>query len=283
MRVLITGAGGMLARDLIPVLSGRGHETLAPNESELDITDLHTVSTIVESLKPELIINCAAYTRVDDAEVEEVKALQVNGHGVENLCMACRSGNIPLLHFSTDYVFDGTKPTPYSIHDKPNPINAYGRSKLTGEKHILKLMDKFYIIRTSWLFGLHGNNFVETMLSLAKSQKSINVVNDQRGCPTWTVHLSQAIAELIETGRYGIYHITNSGSVTWYEFAREIFRLSGIHMNVIPVTSDRFPRPAKRPHNSVLDPYPLYDVLKRNMPSWQGALAGYLKLRNLKE
>jgi dTDP-4-dehydrorhamnose reductase len=246
---------------------------------ELDITDTHAVSTLVESISPELIINCAAYTRVDDAEVEEAKALQVNGNGVRNLCTACLSMNIHLLHFSTDYVFDGTKPTPYTIHDKPNPINAYGRSKLAGEKHILKLLDQFYIVRTSWLFGLHGNNFIETMLGLAKSKKSINVVNDQSGCPTWTVHLSEAIADLIATKRYGSYNITNSGSVTWYDFAREIFRLSGIDIKVTPVTSGRFPRPARRPANSVLDPNPLPDVLKREMPTWQQALKEYLQLR----
>jgi dTDP-4-dehydrorhamnose reductase len=281
MKVLVTGAGGMLARDLIPVLSGRGHETLPLTEMELDITDTHAVSTIVESIRPELIINCAAYTRVDDAETEKTKALQVNGDGVRNLCLACRSMDIPLLHFSTDYVFDGTKTTPYTIHDKPNPINAYGRSKLAGEKHILKLLNKFYIVRTSWLFGSHGTNFVETMLGTAKSKKSINVVNDQRGCPTWTVHLSQAVADLIATKRCGLYNITNSGAVTWYDYAGEIFRLSGIDMKVTPVTSDRFPRPARRPANSVLDPAPLPEVLNREMPSWQEALGEYLKLRGI--
>jgi dTDP-4-dehydrorhamnose reductase len=281
MKVLVTGAGGMLAEDLIPILSGRGHETLAPAESELDITNFNIVSAIVENINPELIINCAAYTRVDDAEEEESKALRVNGDGVRNLCMVCRAGNIPLIHFSTDYVFDGTKPTPYTIHDKPKPVNAYGRSKLAGEKHILKLMDEFYLIRTSWLFGLHGKNFVETMLDLAKSKKSIKVVNDQRGCPTWTIHLSEAVADLIATKRYGIYHITNSGSVTWYDYAREIFRLSGANIDVIPVKSEEFPRLAKRPHNSILDSYPLPEVLKRNMPLWQEALTEYLELRNL--
>ena len=279
MKVLVTGAGGMLARDLIPVLSGRGHETLALTESELDITDLHAVRNDLASISPDLIINCAAYTRVDDAEVEKTKAFQVNGDGVQNLCLACRSGNIPMLHFSTDYVFDGTKPTPYSIDDAPNPINAYGRSKVAGEKHIRKLLKKFYIVRTSWLFGLHGVNFVETMLDIAKRQKSVSVVNDQSGCPTWTVHLSQAVAELIETERYGMYHVTNYGSATWYEFAGEIFRLSGSDINVIPVTSEEFPRLAKRPHNGILDLHPLPDMLKRNMPSWQEALGEYLKLR----
>ena len=279
MKVPVTGSGGMLARNLIPILSGRGYETLAPAESELDITDQNTISATVENIRPELIINCAAYTRVDDAEKEEPKALQINGDGVRNLCMTCRAMDIPLVHFSTDYVFDGTKTTPYTIDDLPNPVSAYGRTKLAGEEHILKLLDKFYLIRTSWLFGLHGPNFIETMMGLAKSKKSLDVVNDQRGCPTWSVHVSQAVADLIETGRYGTYHITNSGVTTWYDFAVEIFRQSGIDMKVTPVTSDRFPRPAKRPANSALDPAPLPEVLKRDMPSWQESLGEYLKLR----
>ena len=279
MRVLVTGSGGMLARDLIPLLSSRGHETLAPAERELDITDSERVNGTIARIRPEIVINCAAYTKVDDAEAHEAEATRINGDGVRNLCLACKTADIPLVHFSTDYVFNGRKAAPYTIGDTPGPVSAYGRSKLAGEEHMRKLLKKYYLVRTSWLFGLHGPNFIETMLKLAESRKSVDVVNDQKGCLTWTVHLSQAVAELINTERYGIYHITNSGVTTWYDFAVEIFRLAGIDMKVIPVRTDQFPRPARRPANSVLDPAPLPEVLGREMPPWQEALAEYLKLR----
>ena len=280
MKVLVTGAGGMLAEDLITCLSERGYEIVALPRSELDITDLGAIRAAANKSEPELMINCAAYTKVDKAEKEETRALMVNGFGVQNLCLLCQERDIPLVHFSTDYVFDGTKESPYTIHDEPNPISAYGRSKLLGEKYILWLLSKFYLIRTSWLFGLSAKNFIETMLELGQREKQISVVNDQRGCPTWTYHLAQAVIDLIETERYGIYHITNSEPTTWFEFAREIFRLSGRDIEVLPVTSDQFPRPARRPQNSVLDPFPLIEVLGREMPSWREALEEYLERRN---
>lgn len=280
MKVLVTGAGGMLAEDLITCLSERGYEIVALPRNELDITDLGAIRAAVNNFEPELMINCAAYTKVDKAEKEKKRALTVNGFGVQNLCLLCQERDIPLAHFSTDYVFDGTKESPYTIYDEPNPISAYGRSKLLGEKYILWLLSKFYLIRTSWLFGLYGKNFIETMLELGQREKQISVVNDQRGCPTWTYHLAQAVVDLIETERYGIYHITNSEPTTWFEFAREIFLLSGRDIEVLPVTSDQFPRPARRPQNSVLDPFPLPEVLVREMPSWREALKEYLQRRN---
>jgi len=280
MKVLVTGAGGMLAEDLVPCLLERGHETVALVHDELDVTDLEIIGAAVSNLGPELVINCAAYTKVDEAETEDYRALMVNGFGVHNLCLICQERDIPLVHFSTDYVFDGTKASPYTIYDAPNPINAYGRSKLLGEKYILWLLSRFYLVRTSWLFGLHGKNFVETMLEFGQGQKHASVINDQRGCPTWTHHLAQAVVTLIETGRYGVYHITNSEPTTWFDFAREIFRLSDVDIEVWPTSSDKLPRPAKRPQNSVLDPFPLPEVLGRQMPSWREALKEYLGLRN---
>ena len=282
MKVLLAGSAGMLAKDLIPLLSNRGHEVLAPPEDKLDITNLKVVKDTVDKLAPELIINCAAYTNVDGAEKQEHQALMVNGLGVQNLCLVCQEHDIPLVHFSTDYVFDGTKPSPYTIYDQTNPINAYGRSKLLGEKYILWLLGKFYLIRTSWLFGLQGKNFIETMLELGQKQKQVSVVTDQRGCPTWTRHLAEATISLMETGRYGIYHVTNSEPTTWFDFTKEIFRLSGINTAVTPVTSEQFPRPAKRPANSVLDHSPLKEVIERDMPSWKEALREYLAQRTEK-
>ena len=280
MKVLVTGCAGMLAKDLIPCFSQRGHETLAPPEDELDITDLAAIRSVVDRYQPELMINCAAYTKVDEAEREEHQALLVNGFAVQNVCLVCQENDIPLVHFSTDYIFDGAKESPYTIYDEPNPVSAYGRSKLLGEKYVLWLLGKFYLIRTSWLFGHYGRNFIETMLELGEREKQISVVKDQTGCPTLTYHLAEAVADLIETERYGIYHITNSEPTTWFDFAREVFRLSGSDTEILPATSDQFPRPAKRPQNSVLDPFPLHEVLGREMPSWREALREYLERRN---
>ena len=282
MKALVTGSAGMLARDLIPCLSKKGYEVLAPPEDKLDITDRKAIQATAHSFKPEIIINCAAYTKVDEAEKEEHQAVIVNGLSVQNLCILCQEYDIPLVHFSTDYVFDGMKAEPYTIYDETNPINAYGRSKLLGEKYMLWLLSKFYLIRTSWLFGLHGKNFIETMLELGQSRKQVSVVTDQKGCPTWTRHLAEATTDLIATGRYGIYHVTNSEPTTWFDFTREIFRLSGMNTEVLPVTSDQFPRPARRPKNSVLDPFPLKEVWGREMPSWKEALKEYLSQRKEK-
>jgi dTDP-4-dehydrorhamnose reductase len=280
MRVLVTGAAGMLARDLVPCLQKRGHETLAPPENDLDITRVDAITRWASSFNPEMIINCAAYTKVDQAEREEPLAMLINGTAAQNLCLVCQEADIPLVHFSTDYVFDGTKVEPYTIYDQPNPINAYGRTKLVGENYVLWLLNRFYLVRTSWLFGIHGPNFIETMLNLAQKQKQISVVNDQKGCPTWTQHLSEAVVSLIESGRYGVYNATNSGPTTWFEYAREIFRLAETGTEVLPITSDQFPTAATRPKNSVLDPFPLPEAIGREMPSWQEALRQYLNQRN---
>jgi len=255
---------------------------IAPPESGLDITNLVTVMTALDDIRPEIIINCAAYTDVDGAEKEERKACLINGLAVQNLCLACQVPDIPLVHFSTDYVFDGEKQGAYSIFDHTNPINAYGRSKLLGEKYVIWLLRKFYLVRTSWLFGLHGRNFVDTMLGLGRKQKQVSVVNDQRGCPTWTQHLAGAVAGLIETGRYGVYNVTNSGPATWYDFAVEIFRQAGMDMEVRPVTTGEYPTPARRPANSVLDPFPANEVLGTSMPSWELALEECLSIKKEK-
>ncbi len=281
MKALITGAGGMLANDLVPILSERGYEVLALPHDKLDKTDLGAIRATADGFQPELIVNCAAYNKVDDAENEEQQALMVNSFGVQNLCLVCQEIDIPLVHFSTDYVFDGTKEGPYTIYDEPNPLGTYGRSKLLGEKYVLWLLSKFYLIRTTWLFGTYGRNFIDNMLEIGQRQKKISVVNDQRGCPTWTRHLAEAVVDLLETGRYGVYHITNSEPTTWFEFAREIFRLTGMDVELVPVTSDQFPTPAKRPLNSVLDPFPLPHLLGREMPSWREGLREHLKQKGV--
>ena len=279
MRVLVTGSGGMLAQDLIPRLRERGHEVVSPPESELDITDGGAIAGQVSSAAPDLLVNCAAYNYVDLAETRAAQANLINGHAVRELCLACRERDIPIVHFSTDYVFDGTKGRPYAVHDAANPINAYGRSKALGERFVVDLMSDYYLIRTSWLFGLHGKNFVETMLAKARSEGGLAVVDSEVGCPTWTAHLADAVVDLIETGRGGVYHAVNSGSTTWHGFAAEILRLSGIEVPLRRTSAEALGRAARRPSYSVLDPAPLPDVLGRCMPSWQEALREYLELR----
>jgi dTDP-4-dehydrorhamnose reductase len=279
MRVLVTGSAGMLANDLVTVLTARGYEVIAPSEDVLDITNLEAVRSVTDSCEPDIVANCAAFTRVDEAESEEYQALIVNGFAVQNLCLVCQETGIPLVHFSTDYIFDGTKERPYTIYDQPNPLGAYGRTKLLGEKYVLWLLDKFYLVRTTWMFGTYGKNFIDTMLEIAQKQQKISVVNDQRGCPTWTRQLAEAVADLIATGRYGVYHITSSEPTTWFNFAREIFHLAGLDIELVPVSSDQFPTPARRPLNSVLDPFPLPQVLGREMPSWRVGLKEHLKQR----
>jgi len=254
VKILVTGGNGMLAQDLIPVLKER-HDVIPLAKEDLDITSRDSVYTVLKNSTPDLVVNCAAYTRVDKAEEEREQAFLVNGIGVQNLAIACADAKIPLCHISTDYVFDGENDNPYTPFDNTNPINVYGKSKLAGEKYIQWILDKFYIIRTSWLYSIRGNNFVLTILRLSKERPVIRIVNDQIGAPTSTMQLSEGIRKLIESGAYGIYHLTDEtdGGISWFDFAKEIVRVSGLKTEVIPVTTDEFPRPAKRPKYSVLD------------------------------
>ncbi|KAF0143603.1 MAG: dTDP-4-dehydrorhamnose reductase [Nitrospirae bacterium] len=256
MKILITGSKGMLAQDLIPLLK-EGHEVMPFSRQEMDITQKDVVLKNMKSAAPEIVINCAAYANVDKAEAagERDRVFMANAIGVQNLAMACAETNIPLCHISTDYVFDGRKGRPYTPFDNTNPLSVYGESKLAGEKYIQWILDKFYIVRTSGLYGRGGNNFVSTILKLAREHSVIKVVTDQIGSPTSTVSLSAGIKKLIESGKFGIYHIADdSGNgISWFDYAREIISTAGIKAEIIPVTSDEFPRPARRPAYSVLD------------------------------
>ncbi len=277
MKVLVTGAKGMLAHDLIPLLR-KTHKVVAFSREDLDITEKASVFRRIKKEAPGIVINCAAYTKVDKAEEEREKAFLANGLGVQNLAMICHNMNIPLCHISTDYVFDGRKDGPYTPFDATNPVNTYGESKLAGERYIQWLMNSFYIIRTSWLYGRGGSNFVSTIASLAKQQKEIKVVKDQKGSPTSTVSLSLAILDLIGSGAFGIYHFTDEteGGISWFDFAKEIIRLSGYKTRVIPIAADQLPRRAKRPVNSVLDTAVFSMVTGRKSPDWKEALREYL-------
>ncbi|WP_407461663.1 dTDP-4-dehydrorhamnose reductase [Methanobrevibacter sp.] len=278
MKILITGAYGMLGSDLREVL--KNQELIVTGSKDLDITDEEKVVEFVCENSPELVINAAAYTAVDDCETHYDDAYAVNALGPKNLAIACNKLDIPLVHISTDYVFDGTKRTPLIEADKLGPQSAYGKTKLAGEEFIQENTDKYFILRTAWLYGLHGNNFVKTMLDLAENHDEITVVDDQVGSPTYSFDLAVAITNLLFSDKYGIYHVTNEGECSWYEFAKLIFELSNIDVKVVPVTTEEFPRPAPRPHYSVLNNKKWNSSGFVPMRTYQEALSEYLSLYN---
>lgn len=251
MKILITGSNGMLGHDLASALEG--HELILTTSKTLDITDKDSVLEFICNAKPDVVINSAAYTDVDGCEENPDLAYAVNGDGVRNLALACHEVDCPLVHISTDYVFDGRATEPIAEDGEIGPISVYGKSKLEGEKAIQEILDKYFIIRTAWLYGINGKNFPRTMLELAESHSEITVVYDEVGTPTYTPDLAYGISKLIETDHYGIYHLTNSGSCSWCEFARYIFDVADKEVEVIPVTASEFARPAPRPSYSVLE------------------------------
>ncbi len=254
-------------------------ELLATDIEDLDITNPVLVEKKIQQFQPDLIINCAAYTKVDDSETNKELAFSVNGAGPANLARAAAQIGAQLVHFSTDYIFDGTKGTPYTEEDKPHPLNVYGASKLEGERHIRKNVNNHLIIRTQWLYGEGGPNFVKTILELAKDRESIKVVDDQRGSPTWTEDLSDASIELIKHHCAGTFHVVNSGECSWYGFACQIIKETGHKTKVIPCASTEFPRPARRPAYSVLSTEKAKVLLGRPIPAWPIAIGSFLKER----
>jgi dTDP-4-dehydrorhamnose reductase len=245
----------MLGRDLVAALQTAGEEVLGRTHRELDITDEAAVRAALHDCRPDVVVNCAAWTAVDDAEAHENEALGVNGNGAAHLAAACAAGPVRLVHMSTDYVFGGDASRPYAEHDPVGPRTAYGRTKLAGEQAVLRLLPRSgYVVRTAWLYGAHGPNFVSTMIRLERERPAVDVVNDQRGQPTWTADVAAQIIALPRSpAAAGIYHATSSGEATWFDLAREVFRLVGADpARVRPTTSSAFPRPAPRPGYSVL-------------------------------
>jgi dTDP-4-dehydrorhamnose reductase len=254
-RWLVTGAAGMLGRDLISVLHAQGEEVTGLSRADLDITDEAAVREAVAEHLPTVVVNCAAWTAVDAAETHEAQAFAVNGCGAANLAAACRAAGVRLMHVSTDYVFDGDSAKPWAEDDLPGPRSAYGRTKLAGEQAVLnQLPGAGYVVRTAWLYGEYGPNFVRTMIRLEASQPTVDVVTDQHGQPTWTHDVACQLAALEGAGaRSGIYHATSSGETSWFGLAQEVFRLIGADPNrVQPTTSSQYRRPASRPTYSVL-------------------------------
>jgi dTDP-4-dehydrorhamnose reductase len=277
MKVLIIGSEGILGHDLVDTLS-KENEISTTTIWTLDITDIDKTIKTVKEINPDVVIHAAAFTDVNGSESKEDLAYKVNTIGTRNVAVACREADSALVYICTDYVFDGTKGSSYYEYDQTNPLSVYGKTKYLGEVYIRDILNKFYIVRTAWLYGFHGPNFVTTMLNLAKTKDSISVVNDQIGSPTYTLDLAKAIAELIKKPAYGIYHITNSGSCSWYEYAKEIFKIAGIAIDLKPVSTEEYPQPAPRPKYSVLENYNWKMEGFKEIRNYKEALKDYMKL-----
>jgi len=269
--VLLTGAGGQLGLELAELLPRHGHEVAALGHKDLDVSEARAVAFSLEEHGPDLVINAAAYTNVDGCETESEFAYRVNALGPRNLAVHCEKVGCELLHVSTNYVFDGEAERPYEPFDAANPISAYGRTKLAGEEYVKHLCSRWYLVRSAGIYG-QGHNFVRTMLRVAGERDVLKVKDDEFISPTYARDLAEGILETIHSGLYGLYHVTNSGSCSWYEFAREIFELAGVEVEVIPVASSEYPLPAARPANGLLS-----DLGSPRLRHWREALADYLE------
>ena len=296
MKILITGSSGMLGQALCAKLTAR-HEVIGIDINDirhtaydirafykLDITDRNLIIQKIEEVAPDIIIHCAAYTDVDGCELNPEKAQELNVAATATIAEGCKLTSSYTIYISTDFVFDGKKKSPYTEKDKPNPINIYGKTKLEGENAVKDMLDKYLIIRTSWLFGKGGKNFVDIILNRAKKEKELKVVNDQIGCPTYAIDLAEAIALVISNQlsviRGRLLNITNSGSCSWYEFTKEIIDLASISgVDIMPISSEELSRPARRPKMSVLDNTQFCEISSRYLPPWRDALKRYLEER----
>ena len=282
MKALVTGVKGQLGFDVVNELKKRGHTAIGVDIEEMDITDKVSVEKVINEVKPDGVIHCAAWTAVDAAEEEEniSKVRNVNAKGTENIAKVCKALDIKMVYISTDYVFDGQGTEPWKPDCKNyKPLNVYGQTKLDGELAVSNNLDKFFIIRIAWVFGINGNNFIKTMLKLSDKYDTLRVVNDQIGTPTYTYDLARLLVDMVETDKYGYYHATNEGGyISWYDFACEIFKQAGKDVNVIPVTTEEYGlSKAARPFNSRLDKSKLVENGFEPLPTWQNALERYLK------
>jgi dTDP-4-dehydrorhamnose reductase len=287
--IVVIGSNGQLGEALIRLLQTTGHSLIAAGRSDIDITRSESVETFFKNVKASVVINAAAYTAVDKAESEPEMAFAVNEGGAKNLADICRGLDVPLIHFSTDYVFDGKNKDAYRESDAPSPLGVYGKSKAAGEIMIRARLDRYIIIRTSWLYGIHGNNFVKTMLKLWKTRPTIRVVDDQFGCPTFAGDLAAAVLQIVDELRlkqpraWGTYHYCNEGSTSWYEFAREIYQLAkqsdAYRMkctNLVPIPTSEYPTAVRRPLHSVLNCQLIQKTFGIKIPHWKTALSATL-------
>ena len=278
MKVLVTGVKGQLGYDVVNELEKRGHEAIGVDIEEMDITDEVAVKNDITAAGVDAVIHCAAYTAVDAAEDNEDICRRVNVDGTENIAKVCKELDIKMIYISTDYVFDGEGERPWEPDDKQNPQGVYGQTKYEGELAVMNNLDKYFIVRIAWVFGVNGKNFVKTMLSLAETRDSLTVVNDQIGSPTYTFDLARLLVDMVETDKYGIYHATNEGLCSWYDFAVEIFKQAGVAIEVTPVSSAQFKAKAKRPENSRMSKDKLEANGFKRLPTWQDALGRYLEI-----
>lgn len=282
MKVLVTGVKGQLGYDVVNELTKRGHTAIGVDIDEMDITDKQSVQMVIDNNKPDAVIHCAAWTAVDLAEDDDKIALvrAVNTDGTRNIAEVCKKLNCKMMYISTDYVFNGQGTDPWKPDCKDyEPLNVYGQTKLGGELAVANLLEKYFIIRIAWVFGVNGNNFIKTMLNVGKKYNELTVVNDQIGTPTYTFDLARLLVDMIETEKYGYYHATNEGGyISWYDFACEIFKQAGYKTKVKPVTTEEYGlSKAKRPFNSRLDKSKLIENGFKPLPTWQDALSRYLK------
>lgn len=276
MKVLVTGYTGQLGYDLVKAGKKRTLDIVGISTKDVDLTDEQSVLDYVRHMKPDVIIHSAAYTAVDQAEDDKERCYDVNVNGTKYLALAAKEVNAKFVYVSTDYVFDGKGEQPFTETDQPNPIGQYGQTKYEGEQVVQALLDKWYIVRISWVFGMNGKNFIKTMLSLSETRDELNVVGDQYGSPTYTVDLSRFLLDLVQTDQYGIYHASNEGFCSWAEFAQEIFKQSGKNVKVNGITTDQYPTKAVRPKNSRMSKDKLLKNGFEPLPSWQDALSRYL-------
>ena len=281
MKVLVTGAAGQLGHDVMDELKKRGHEGIGVDVQEMDVTDAEKVRQVITAADVDAVIHCAAYTAVDAAEDNAELCRKINADGTEHIARVCRDLDLKMMYISTDYVFDGQGTEPWEPDCKDyHPISVYGSTKLEGELAVANNLEKYFIVRIAWVFGVNGKNFIKTMLSLSEKYDTIRVVNDQIGTPTYTFDLARLLVDMIETEKYGYYHATNEGGyISWYDFTCEIFRQAGKDTKVIPVTTEEYGlSKAARPFNSRLDKRKLVENGFEPLPTWQDALSRYLKV-----
>ena len=277
MKVLVTGVKGQLGYDVVNELTKRGHIAIGTDIEEMDITDADSVDAVIKENAPDAVIHCAAYTAVDAAEDNADLCRKINAEGTQNIANVCKELDIKMTYISTDYVFDGEGERPWEPDDERTPLNVYGQTKYEGELAVQNTLEKYFIVRIAWVFGVNGKNFIKTMLNLGKTRDSLTVVDDQFGSPTYTFDLARLLVDMVETDKYGIYHATNEGICTWYEFACEIFKQAGMNVKVSPVSSAEYPAKAKRPSNSRMSKEKLAENGFEKLPTWQDALSRYLK------
>ena len=275
MKVLVTGVKGQLGYDVVKDLKKRGHEPIGVDREEMDLMNNDAIREFIMNTRPEAIIHCAAYTAVDKAEEDVEVCYQVNAEATKVIAECAKELDITLIYISTDYVFDGTKEGDYVETDLPNPINVYGASKLLGEQYVQQLLEKYYIVRISWVFGENGNNFIKTMRRLGSERDELNIIHDQVGSPTYTADLAPLLVDMMETNKYGIYHATNEGTCSWFEFANEIFKQSNMEVKTNPITTDQYPTVAKRPMNSKMSKEKLIRNGFRTLSNWKDSVFEY--------